>query len=187
MGEKKLRYEISEHLIKKMESVGAPIIVNHTIKKPIKFYVKKLLKIVEQMHVEYPQKKFTLDGRLVGDIGEILAAEKYLIELNEGLTKHHDAICIDGTNRKVQIKATMKESLTFPCDHVPDNLLGIKIHKDGSIEEIYNGPGDKVKELIIKWKISKTNLHLIPIKKLKILNKEIIDTQRIPERKNNQF
>ena len=185
MGEKKLRYEISEHLIKKMESVGAPIIVNHTIKKPIKFYVKKLLKIVEQMHVEYPQKKFTLDGRLVGDIGEILAAEKYLIELNEGLTKHHDAICIDGTNRKVQIKATMKESLTFPCDHVPDFLLGIRIDSLGNLEEIFNGPGKMVKNQLANREVTKTNLHSISNTTLRNLNKTVRTNQRIPERKKS--
>ena len=62
----------------------------------------------------------------------------------------------------------MKESLTFPCDHVPDFLLGIKIHIDGTIEEVFNGPGIDAKEIIKNRKISKTNLHLIPIKKLKI-------------------
>ena len=92
------------------------------MKKPIKSYVKQLVKIVTQMQKNYPEKKFTLDGWLVGDIGEILAAEKYLIELNEGLTKHHDAMCTEGTRRKVQIKSTMKDFLTFPCDHVPQYL-----------------------------------------------------------------
>ena len=170
------------HLMKKMESAGEPVVINNEEKTPIKVYVKRLLKIVTLMQKDYPQKKFTLDGRLVGDIGEILAAENYLIELNTGLTKHHDAVCMDGTNRNVQIKSTMKESLTFPCDHVPDFLLGIKIHFDGTIEEVFNGPGIMAKEIIKNWKISKTNLHLIPIKKLKSVNKEIPDKMRIPMR-----
>ena len=165
-----------------MESVGEPVVINNVEKTPIKVYVKRLLKIVTLMQKDYPQKKFTLDGRLVGDIGEILAAENYLIELNPGLTKHHDAICVDGTKRKVQIKSTMKESLTFFCDHVPDFLLGIKIHVDGTFEEVFNGPGIIAKEIIKNRKISKTNLHLIPIKKLKFVNKEIPDEMRIPLR-----
>ncbi len=40
---------------------------------PIEAYVKKLLAIVARMHKDYPKKKFTLDGRIVGDIGETLA------------------------------------------------------------------------------------------------------------------
>jgi len=34
--------------------------------------VKHMLGIVEQLCAVYPHKKFTLDGRLVGDIGEVL-------------------------------------------------------------------------------------------------------------------
>ena len=33
--------------------------------------VKDMLKIVEALQCAYPKKKFTLDGRLVGDLGEI--------------------------------------------------------------------------------------------------------------------
>ncbi len=86
--------------------------------------VVKLLSIVKDLKTAYPNKEFTLDGRLVGDIGEVLAEETYLIRLFNGLMKHHDAVCLDGTERKVQIKATMKNFLTFPCDHIPDYYLG---------------------------------------------------------------
>ena len=65
------------------------------------------------MQKDYPQKKFTLDGRLVGDIGEILAAENYLIELNPRLTKHHDAICMDGTKRKSANKIYNERIIDF--------------------------------------------------------------------------
>lgn len=37
-------------------------------------------------------KPFTLDGRLVGNIGEGVASLAYKLTLNEGLTKHHDAV-----------------------------------------------------------------------------------------------
>jgi hypothetical protein len=32
--------------------------------------IAQLLAIVEKLCIAYPKKKFTLDGRLVGDIGE---------------------------------------------------------------------------------------------------------------------
>ena len=156
---------------------------DYFMKTPIKFYVKKLVGIVSQMQNSYPEKKFTLDGRLVGDIGEVLAAEKYMIELNEGLTKHHDAVCTDGTNRKVQIKATMKNALTFPCDHIPDYYIGIKINSEGEMKEIFNGPGNLIKKKLINRQITKTNLHSISINTLLKLNEKVPKEQRIPERK----
>jgi hypothetical protein len=148
----------------------------------IKTHIKSLLNIVSQLQKIYPQKRFTLDGRLVGDLGEVLAEENYLIKLNNGLTKHHDAMCMDGTMRKVQIKSTMKDSLTFPSDHVPNFYLGIKINKDGTIEEIFNGPGKMIKQKIKNRKSTKAYLHSIPNNTLKKLNQEVPSDQRIPKR-----
>lgn len=42
--------------------------------------VKEMLKIVEALQNQYDKKKFTLDGRLVGDLGEILVEEDYDLE-----------------------------------------------------------------------------------------------------------
>jgi len=49
--------------------------------------VKDMLEIVDQLQKTYPKKKFTLDGRLVGDLGEILVEEDYNIDLYVGLEK----------------------------------------------------------------------------------------------------
>jgi hypothetical protein len=157
------------------------------MKIPIKVYVQRLVSIVAQMQKCYPEKKFTLDGRLVGDIGEVLAAELYLIELNDGLTKHHDAVSADGTNRKVQIKATMNDSLTFPCDHVPQYYIGIKIDSEGEMEEIFNGPGSIIKKILKNRQITKTNLHSISISALRELNNEVPKENRIPGRKKKKI
>lgn len=146
--------------------------------------IKQLLGIVQNLHNEYPIKKFTLDGRLVGDIGEVLAAQYYDLELFEGIAKHYDARTPDG--RLVQIKATMKDQLTFPNDHVPDYYLGIKIHDDGTLTEIFNGPGRIAGEAIKNWQSSKYNLHSIAINKLKELNKKVRDEDRIPKRQDGR-
>src|SRR3990172_3633451 len=94
--------------------------------------VKQLLEIVKRLQDAYPEKRFTLDGRLVGEIGEILVAGSYDVELGTNLQKHHDAVTPDW--RQVQIKATMQQSLTFPVDHIPAYYLAIKIHPDGSFD-----------------------------------------------------
>ena len=142
--------------------------------------VQQLQTTVAALQKSYPQKKFTLDGRLVGDLGEILVAEHYELELLPGLAKHYDATTRDG--RRVQIKTTMKASLTFPCDHTPDYYLGIKINVDGSIIEVFNGPGAIAGKLIRNRKATKTNLYSISINTLLRLNESISEPDRIPRR-----
>ena len=142
--------------------------------------IKQLRQVVKQLQDAYPKKKFTLDGRLVGDLGEVLAEVEYDIELYDGLQKHHDAKASDG--RQVQIKATMKDSLTFPVDHVPDYYLGIKIEHDGTLTEIFNGPGSVASEAVKNRQPTKTNLHSVHINTLKRLNEEVHSRDKIPRR-----
>jgi hypothetical protein len=86
---------------------------------------------------EYPSRAFTIDGRLVGDIGEIIATLEYDVVLDDVAKRDHDGKASDGRN--VQIKATFREQLTFVT--VPDYYLGLKLNRDGSFEEMFNGPG----------------------------------------------
>ncbi|MBW2308243.1 MAG: hypothetical protein JRG73_15055 [Deltaproteobacteria bacterium] len=58
--------------------------------------VKQMLQIVKQLQSAYPKKKFTIDGRLVCDLGEILVEDTYDVELHENLQKHYDGIMSDG-------------------------------------------------------------------------------------------
>jgi len=141
----------------------------------------KLQTIVAALQQSYPQKRFTLDGRLVGDLGEVLAESVYDIKLFTGLERHYDAICSDG--RRVQIKTTLKDSLTFPCDHIPDYYLGIKILPDGICQEVFNGPGDLVYELVKKRKPTKINLWSVNITTMMRQNENVHQNDRIPKRK----
>jgi len=142
--------------------------------------VNQMLQIVKQLQSAYPKKRFTLDGRLVGDLGEILVEDAYDVELYENLHEHHDGITSDG--RKVQIKATMQDSLTFPADHVPDYYLGIRIHSDGTFTEVFNGTGLVAWGAVKNRKRTKTNLHSISINALARLNETVQAKDRIPRR-----
>jgi hypothetical protein len=146
--------------------------------------IEKLLQIVEELHQAYPSRKFTLDGRLVGDIGEILVEEHYDVLLFKGMSPHHDAE--SKGRRKVQIKATMKENLTFPADHIPEYYLGIKINRDGSFVEVFNGPGTVAAKAVEGRKQPKTNLHSISIKALAELSRGINAEERIPLRSTRE-
>jgi hypothetical protein len=142
--------------------------------------VKQMLGIVERLCVAYPKKKFTLDGRLVGDIGEILVEDTYDLKLYVDVKKHHDAECPDG--RLVQIKATMKKHLTFPADHIPNYYLGVQIGADGTFIEVFNGPGAIAWEAVRNRAKPKTNLHSISVSVLKNLQKRVSPKDQIPLR-----
>lgn len=144
----------------------------------------QLFGAVSDLQAAYPQKRFTLDGRLVGDIGEVVASLSYQITLNEGLTKHHDAVADDGRN--VQIKATFSNHLTFPADHVPDYYIGIRLNQDGTFEEIYNGPGHLIGDELKSRQRTQNGLHSGIMGKLRRLNQLVADHERIPRRTISQ-
>jgi hypothetical protein len=143
-----------------------------------------MLSIVEKLVVAYPKKRFTLDGRLVGDIGEVLVEDAYDLDLFEDVKKHHDAECPD--KRLVQIKATMKKSLTFPADHVPNYYLGVQIHNDGTFTEVFNGPGAIAWEAVKGRGTPKNNLHSVQITTPKKLQVKVDIKDTIPLRQTNR-
>jgi len=147
---------------------------------PIQLAIKQLCKIISRLQKNHKFKKFTLDGRLVGDLGEVLAEVNYKIVLFDKIEKQYDALTFD--KKKVQIKATFKDKITFPTEHVPELFLGLKIHEDGSFEEVYNGPGEYILKLICNRKSPYNRLHLISIKKLKEISESIPKKERIKKR-----
>lgn len=102
--------------------------------------IKELYKLTNELERSYPGRKFTIDGHLVGSIGEVIVAEHYGLELLPNSTETHDAVSADG--KYVQIKATQINRTAISSE--PDYLIVIKLFSDGSWEEIYNGPGKPV-------------------------------------------
>jgi hypothetical protein len=86
---------------------------------------------IARLQEAFSARAFTIDGRLVGDIGEVIAALEYEVNLDEVSQPGHDAQMLDG--RRVQIKATFKDSLTFKT--LPEYYLGFKLFPDGRHEE----------------------------------------------------
>jgi len=123
------------------------------------------------------KKEFTIDGRLVGDIGETLAALDYDIDLFDISQPDYDGIS-DG--KKVQIKATFKESLTFK--KTPERYLGLKLSSDGTYEEIYNGPGQIIYDHYKHRKGIGKVLLSFPNNELRKLSKSVSDSDRIRKR-----
>jgi hypothetical protein len=141
--------------------------------------IRESLKIIfhgiKQLREAFPKKSFTIDGRLVGDIGEIIAALEYGIELYEVQKANHDGETSD--DRKVQVKATFKDSLTYKT--VPDYYLGFKLFEDGQYEEIFNGPGNIIYEHYKHRKGIGEKQLSFPVKKLKKLSGMVPESERI--------
>ena len=81
---------------------------------------------------------FTLDGKLVGDIGELYAVEHYGLNLLPPGTSVHDCEAPNGV--KIQVKTTQKAEGTS-IDSEPEHLIVLLLNPDGSFKEIYNGAG----------------------------------------------
>ena len=125
--------------------------------------IKELYRITTELERSYPGRKFTIDGHLVGSIGEVIVAEHYGLTLLCNSTETHDAVSSDGRN--AQIKATQVNRIAISSE--PDYLIVIKLFSDGSWEENYNGPGKPV------WdhagKIQKNGQRPISLSKLRSL------------------
>ena len=142
---------------------------------PVLKLVAELRQNVSQLKERYPDRHFTLDGHLVGSIGEVLAAETYGLELLPASSPTHDALAPDGC--AVQIKLTQRTGVGLSSE--PDHLLVHKLHDDGRYEEVYNGPGGPVWQ----WcgpRIQKNGQARISLTRLKALMAANDPATRIP-------
>lgn len=133
---------------------------------------------IERLKTEFPSRKFTIDGRLVGDIGEVIAALEYDIALDTVSQPDHDGTTPDG--KRVQVKATFRDSLTFKS--TPEYLLGFKLYPDGRYEEIYNGPGALIFEKYKHRSGIGSTLLSFPNRALRELSATVSNDQRIARR-----
>lgn len=135
--------------------------------------IKELYKITGELETLYPGRKFTIDGHLVGSIGEVIVAENYGLKLLPNSTETHDAVSPDG--KYIQIKATQIKRIAISSK--PDYVLVIKMHTDGFWEEIYNGPGSLV------WnnagKMQKNGQRPISLAKLRSLMDSVDEKDKI--------
>jgi hypothetical protein len=130
------------------------------------------------LQTEFANRRFTIDGRLVGDIGEIIAATEFDVTLDEVGQAAHDGKTSDG--RLVQIKATFQDALTFR--KTPELYLGFRLHRDGGHEVVFNGPGQIIFDEYQKRKGIGVNLLRFPNSRLKELSANIPDRMRVPAR-----
>lgn len=146
----------------------------------IKVGLKSIFAGITHLRNSFPGREFTIDGRLVGDIGEVIAELVYDIKLDEVSQADHDGTTSDGW--RVQIKATFQDALTFK--KVPNYYLGLKLHKNGEFEEIYNGPGQLIFDKYSHRKGIGCELLRFPNSDLKNLSAKVNQENRVQRRQN---
>ena len=141
----------------------------------VRSIVKGIYRAVAELEYLYPGRRFTPDGHMVGSLGEVVAAERYCLNLFEPSHPVHDAY--DHKGRLVQIKTT--QGTKVGISDVPDYLLVLHMNREGMFKEIYNGPG------ILAWEAAgkpmKNGQRQISLSKLRALNVGVKPEDRIEE------
>ncbi len=104
----------------------------------LKNTVFEFYKQILEMNREY-DRKFTMDGHMIGSVGEVFASYIYDIDLFEPGHKLYDG---RKGEKNIQIKITQRDYVEVKG--VPDYLIVLKIvycEKNIKIFEVYNGPG----------------------------------------------
>lgn len=141
---------------------------------PIRPLIPELHRFVAELEGLYPGRHFTPDGNIIGSIGEVLVAETYGIELFAASAPVHDGTAPDG--RLVQIKATQVDFVGISAR--TDYLIVLKILRDGSFEEVYNGPDSSAWDAA--GKAQKTSQRHVSLSKLRALDGLVAEGERIP-------
>jgi len=99
--------------------------------------VGRIFEVVRELEARFRGRHFTLDGHLLGSIGEVLAAHDYGLKLSPASSLSHDAVTRGG--RRVQIKVTQTRRVSLSSE--PQHLIVMHLDEAGRHHEIYNGPG----------------------------------------------
>lgn len=137
--------------------------------------IQQLLNITQSLKKQYEGKlDFSLDGRLVGDIGEALVSEKFDIVLY-GKNEHRYDGYHRPTGKKVQIKSSMAYNFSYPPNIDLEHYIAAHIEPDGQLEVLYNGPGKYINRFLKERKRKSYRGIWISItaKQLRLLNEKL--------------
>jgi Family of unknown function (DUF6998) len=126
--------------------------------------VADIYRAVQELEANYPGRKFTPDGHLVGSIGEVIAAEALGLELYPASHPRHDARDANGCDVQIKLTSGRSVSLYSTCDH----LLVLKFINSEEAEIAYYGPGEPA--WAAAGKLQKNGQRTIRLSKLKQLS-----------------
>ncbi|NVK13117.1 MAG: hypothetical protein HWE35_02955 [Rhodobacteraceae bacterium] len=125
--------------------------------------------------------KFTLDGKLVGDIGEAIASQAFDLEIIANNSPGIDALTADG--KTVQIKATgnPKGAAHFrPNDTGAEFLIVLLLdYRNRRAEVVFNGPEAGVRAYLIE-NTTFTSQRSVSVSKLRTMQKGNLAAAQLP-------
>ena len=119
---------------------------------------------------------------MVGSLAECFAEYYYGLNLHTCSNPGYDA---STQGCKVEIKATQGKRVSLRS--APERLLVFRLLKDGSFEEIYNGPGAQVWALIQGKPRPVNGQYQISITQLKDLMKTVPQDRRLTMKLNERM
>jgi hypothetical protein len=114
------------------------------LEEPMKVVREAVRQLKESAGHEF--LKFTLDGRLVGDLGEAIAEHFFAIKLHDSQQTGHDAT-LDRNKmiESVEVK-TRRASTNIWFDSQPDQIIAFRLEEgDAHVTLVYAGPGSVLK------------------------------------------
>ena len=120
---------------------------------------------------------FTLDGNLVGDLGEAVAAELFGLRLTGRSNEGVDGYAPDGRSVQVKASGTKRGAAFRPVETKADHLLFFHFDYDGCFGEIvYNGPEEPVREALPETWVGQRSVSAATFRRL---NKAVADHDRL--------
>ena len=135
--------------------------------------IRDLYRIVGELETMFPGRPFTPDGHMVGSMAECYAEYYYGLNLYACSHAGHDAHLDDC---RVEIKATQGDRVAFRS--APDRLLVFRL-KQGSFEEVYNGPGAPIWALVESKPRPSNGQYQVRVTQLRRLMETVSADQRI--------
>lgn len=137
--------------------------------------LKAIYDAVDELERMFPGRHFTPDGHLVGSLGEALAAYHYSVQLAAASAECHDGIC---EGRQVQVKATQGDRVALSGE--PEHLLVLRLNRDGTFVEEYNGPGAAVWNIVQHKPLPKNGQYQVSLAALRKLMAAVPAQKRLP-------
>lgn len=128
-------------------------------------------------HYNVPGLSFTLDGKLVGDIGEAVAAELFGLTLRPGGGTGIDGHAPDGRSVQVKATGTGRGPVFRKVDARADHLIFIEFDFEKLAGEIvFNGPEHvALQGMPDTW----TNQRPVSPRKIRLLNRTVTEGDRL--------
>lgn len=161
--------------------------VNRKRQKAVCDAVRLVNRAIALLGDAFDHRRFTIDGRLVGDIAEVLAEMHYDVRLfcesghwpDKEFRKGHDGT-IGRTKRRVDIKSTFQSRLAFAS--VPDFCIGVRMYSDGTHQFVYNGPGKYLSKYLGN-RVGEGRQRSLSMQQLKLAQRQVPSSERIRRRR----